>query len=104
MRIKMRKLPKLDETFELEDDLLAIPDGSWRPALARGKRRADNERVAVKYWNKTGTAIDSDLRELWLREMRSAERIRVRPHAAEVLVPVNETGEARDAFYLVMQG
>jgi hypothetical protein len=105
MASKIRRLPEFEDLFELEFDLLSAPDDrSWRAALVRGRRRRDREPVLVKYWSKTGTPIDKDLRELWARELRNAERIRVRPYAEEVLVPVLETGEARDAFFLVMPG
>lgn len=105
MRIKQRRLPGLDDVFELEDGFLSQPDaGAMRPALIPGRRREDGERVLVKYWNKTGSPLDSDLRQLWHREMRHAERIRVRPAADEVLVPVLAAEEARDAFYIVMPG
>ncbi len=105
MRIKARKLPTLDELFERDDDLLVSPNtGAWRPALVAARRLRDNERILVKYWQKAASSIDDDLRELWRRETRHAERLRVRPGADELLVPVIDAAEARDAFYVVMPG
>lgn len=96
-------LPKLAELFDLGEDYLISPDAQrLRPALVSGSLRGES--VLVKYWEKTGSPVDKDLGHIWRREMRLAERIRVRPRGDELLVPVLETGEAGDAFYLVIPG
>lgn len=105
MRIKQRKHPKLDDLFQRDDQYLQAPDtGAWRPALVAGRRRSDGASVLVKSWHKAGSAIDGDLRDLWRRETRHAERLRARPGADELLVPILEASEAQDAFYVVMPG
>lgn len=97
------RLPKLAELIDLDEDYLVVPDAQrLRPALVSGRLRGES--VLVKYWHKTGSAIDKDLGYIWRREMRHAERIRARPRADELLVPVLETGEADDAFFMVMSG
>src|SRR5262245_1962864 len=100
---KKPRLPQLTDLFILDEDYLVTPDRArLRPALVWARRQ--DERVLVKYWDKIGSYVDKDLSDIWRREMRMAERIRVRPRADELLVPVIETGEAYDAFYLVMPG
>lgn len=105
MRIKQRKLPKLDDLFERDDQYLQRPDtGAGRPALVAGRRRSDGALVLVKSWQKAGSAIDADLQDLWRRETRHSERLRARPGADDLLVPIIEASEAQDAFYAVMPG
>ena len=105
MRIKQRKQPKLDDLFQRDDQYLLPPDtGAWRPALVSGRRRSDGAPVLIKSWNKVGSGIDADLRDLWRREIRHAERLRARPRADELLIPIIEASEAQDAFYVVMPG
>lgn len=100
---KKPRLPKLSDLFELDGDYLVAPDKKrLRPALLAGHWRGDS--VLLKYWEKSATPIDKDLGHIWRREMRLAERVRARPRGDELLVPVLETGEADDAFYLVMPG
>jgi len=105
MRIKQRKLPKLEDVFELDEQFLLSPHaGAWRPALIRGRRLSDGSTVVLKYWKKARTSIDADLRDLWRREERHAERLRARPGADDLLVPMLEASEADDAFYVAMPG
>lgn len=105
MRIKQRKLPELDALFDRDDNYLQRPDAeAWRPALVTGRRRSDGAPVLIKSWQKAGSTIDADLRDLWRRETRHAERLRARPGADELLVPIIEASEAQDAFYAVMPG
>ncbi len=105
MRINPRTLPNLEDIFELDDQFLLSPHaGAWRPALICGRRLSDGSTVVLKYWKKARTSIDADLRDLWRREVRHAERLRARPGADGLLVPMLEASEADDAFYVVMPG
>ncbi|GJL98849.1 MAG: hypothetical protein DHS20C07_05290 [Methyloligella sp.] len=105
MKIKKRKLPTLDDLFECYDHYLVPPnDNTWQPALVQARRRDDSEFVLVKSWRKTGAAIDTDLRDLWRREALQADRLKSRPGAEELLVPIIETSETQDSFYAVMPG
>ena len=89
MKIKKRKLPTLDDLFECYDHYLVPPnDNTWQPALVQARRRDDSEFVLVKSWRKTGAAIDTDLRDLWRREALQADRLKSRPGAEELLVPI----------------
>ena len=99
------KRETLDDRFSLEETYLATPDkAALKSALIRGVDRKSNEPVVLKYWDKTGSAIDADLRELWRHEMRQSERVRAFPRADEVIVEATGSGEVSDAFYLVMAG
>ena len=105
MGINRARLPLLTDFYELDDQYVIAPDRErLRPAMVTGTLRTTKEPVLVKYWSKTGTAIDVDLRDLWRRETRLADRIRARPGANDVLVPVLDTAETRDAFCVTMPG
>ncbi|MEZ0169492.1 AAA domain-containing protein [Microvirga sp. TS319] len=89
----------------MEEAFLATPDtAALKSALIRAVDQRNDEPTVLKYWDKTGSAIDSDLRELWRHEMRQSERVRAFPHADEVIVEVTGSGETSDAFYLAMPG
>ena len=82
-----RKSDALADRFTLEETYLATPDRTaLKSALIRGVDRANDEPVVLKYWDKTGSPIDADLRELWRHEMRQSERVRAFPRADEVIV------------------
>jgi hypothetical protein len=94
----------LSDRFDLEEQFLAKPDSAaLTSALIRAHDRRQDEPVILKYWNKTGTPIDADLREMWRHEMRQVERVRAYPGAAEVIVDF-EQGETADAFFFAMPG
>jgi hypothetical protein len=54
----------------------------------------------LKYWKKTGSQIDNDLREIWRHEMRQVERVRAYPGADDVIVELLRYGETSDAFFV----
>ncbi|HEY5830025.1 MAG TPA: AAA domain-containing protein, partial [Hyphomicrobiaceae bacterium] len=105
MRINRPRLPLLTDLYELDDQYVVAPVRErLRAGLVTGIARATREPVLVKYWSKTETALDADLRDVWRRETRLADRIRARPGADDVLVPVLDTPETRDAFSVIMPG
>src|SRR4051812_26465608 len=91
--------------FELEETFLSSPSAiALKSAILRGTDRITGDSVVVKYWEKTNSAVDADLREIWRHEMRQNERVRAFPRADEVIVEILDTGETDDAFYVVMPG
>lgn len=104
MRTAGRGPETLSDRFDLEEQFLAAPDtAALKSALIRALDRRRDEPVIVKYWTKTRSAIDSDLREMWRHEMRQVERVRAYPGADEVIVE-GEHGETADAFFFAMPG
>ena len=98
-----RKRDGLSDRFELEETFLSSPNAAaLKSAVLRAVNRRTDEPVVLKYWEKTGSAVDADLRELWRHEMRQSERVRAFPHADEVVVEVLGFGETDDAFCLAM--
>ncbi|ABD89452.1 AAA domain-containing protein [Rhodopseudomonas palustris] len=98
-----RQPDTLAERFALEETFLSSPNtAALKSAVIRAIDRRTGDPVVLKYWEKTGTAVDTDFRELWRHEMRQSERVRAYPRADEVVVEVLASGESDDAFYIVM--
>lgn len=98
-----RKAFLLEDRFELDESFLSPPMASaLRSAVLRGIDRQSGDPVVVKYWQKTGTPADSDLREIWRHEMRQNERVRAFPRADEVIVELLDVGETDDAFFVIL--
>lgn len=98
-----RQLDTLEQRFELDETFLSSPNtAALKSAVIRATVRRTGDPVVLKYWEKTGTAVDADFRELWRHEMRQSERVRAFPRADEVVVEVLASGESDDAFYIVM--
>lgn len=102
---KRRTFENLEDRFQLEETFLASPDkAAMKSAVIRAVDLASREPVVLKYWEKTGSAIDKDLRELWRHDMRQGERVRAYPRGDDVVVEVVGFGETTDAFYVAMSG
>jgi phage head maturation protease len=85
-----RQPDTLAKRFELEEAFLSSPNtAALKSAVIRAVDRRNGEPVILKYWEKTGTAVDADFRELWRHEMRQSERVRAFPRADEVVVEVD---------------
>ncbi|MDI3566896.1 hypothetical protein [Bradyrhizobium sp. Arg816] len=98
-----RQLDTLEQRFELDETFLSSPNtAALKSAVIRATDRRTDDPVVLKYWAKTGTAVDADFRELWRHEMRQSERVRAFPRGNEVVVEVLASGESDDAFYIVM--
>jgi hypothetical protein len=98
-----KKLPLLSERFDLGDQFLSAPDTeTLKSAIIPARDLADDNPVVLKYWQKAGSPVDDDLREIWHHEMRQAERVRAYPGADEVTVELVRYGEASDAFFVTM--
>jgi hypothetical protein len=52
-----------------------------KSAVIRAVDRRTGDPVVLKYWEKTGTAVDADFKELWRHEVRQSERVRAFIHA-----------------------
>lgn len=100
-----RQLDTLEQRFELDESFLSSPNtAALKSGVIRATDRRTGDPVVLKYWVKTGTAVDADFRELWRHEMRQSERVRAFPRADEVVVEVMASGESDDAFYIAMPG
>ncbi len=98
-----RQRDALSDRFDLEETFLSSPNtATLKSAVLRAVDRRTDEPVVLKYWEKTGGAVDDDLRELWRHEMRQSERVRAFPRADEVVVEALAVGESSDAFYVVI--
>jgi len=94
-----RQPDTLEQRFELEETFLSSPNtAALKSAVIRAVDRRTGDPVVLKYWEKTGTAVDADFKELWRHEMRQSERVRAFPRADEVVAEVLASGESDDAF------
>jgi hypothetical protein len=57
----------------------------------------------LKLWRKTGTAVDDDLRALWLHEMRQIQRLGAYEGARDVVVEVVDIVEDATSFGIVLR-
>lgn len=99
----LKKLRPLTDQFDLGDQYLSAPGGEpLKSAIISAHDKRDDQPVVLKYWQKTGSAVDDDLREIWQHEMRQAQRVLAYPGADKVIVELLRYGEASDAFFLAM--
>jgi hypothetical protein len=92
----------LEDLFELPEDYLQGPQArALRPALIEATERSTGQDKVLKYWLKTATPADDDLRELWRHEKRQVDRVMSYPGADEVMVGVVDMIETTDAFCVV---
>lgn len=98
------KVPSLDERFEFVGDALAPGDRSaLKSALFAVEDRQTGASRCLKLWQKTGTAADEDLRQLWRHEMRQVQRVMAYAGARDVIVDVLEFVEDADNFGVVLE-
>ena len=70
-----------------------------------GLRNAEDENglpLLVKNWPRVPHVDDSDLREVWLNEVRELHRLAAYPGAAECVVELRDSGLDAEGFYLVL--
>jgi hypothetical protein len=95
-------LPSLEDLFDLPDDYLKGPQSrSLRPALIEGTERESRQDRLLKYWPKTGTEADNELREIWRHERLQVDRIMSYPGAEDLFAGVVAMIETSDTFCIV---
>ena len=95
----------LSERFEFVGEAVQAPGDAKvlrAPVVAVYDRVAQIDR-GLRAWRKTGTAIDADLRELWLHEMRQVRRLMSSAGASEVIVDLIELVEDDEEFGIVVE-
>lgn len=99
-----RKLEPLDERFEFIGEGIAAGDrGALKPALYEVHDKATGTDRCLKLWRKTGTAVDDDIKALWLHEMRQVSRIRGYAGARDVIVDALEYLEDDTDFGVLLE-
>jgi hypothetical protein len=94
--------PSLEDLFELPEDYLRGPQPEvLRPGLIEGVDRKTKQDRLLKFWPKTGTVADEELRELWRHERLQVDRIMSYPGADEVFAGVVAMIETSDTFCIV---
>lgn len=99
-----RSQPPLDRRFTFLGDGTPLSD---RKALRSAQYVVLDTTTGfernLKLWRKTGTAVDEDLRELWLHEMRQVQRVMSYAGAREVIVDIIEFVEDAEEFGVVLE-
>lgn len=96
------KLLSLEDLYELPQDYLRGPQAHvLRPALIEAVEKQTGQDRLLKYWPKTGTEADDELRELWRHERLQVDRVANFPGADEVFAGVVAMIETTDTFCIV---
>ena len=72
------------------------------PAIIGGEYKDTGERVVIKEWVRDPSLMDADLRDIWRHEVRQLHRLRGFPGADEYIVPLQDSAEDKNGFYLVL--
>lgn len=98
-KVPSRKRPSLELRFEFVGDAIAPSDrAALRSAIFEVEDRVTGANYNLKLWRKTNTAVDDDLRQLWLHEMRQMQRLMSYGGARDVIVDVVEFVEDEENF------
>ena len=76
--------------------------GRGEPAIIGGEHLDTGERIAIKEWVRDPSVVDDDLREIWRHEIRQLHRLGGFPRAEEYIVPLQDSAEDENGFYLVL--
>lgn len=94
----------LEDRFDFLGDAIAPGDiAALKSAMYEVEDRLNGAARTLKLWRKTGTAVDEDLRNLWLHEMRQVQRVMAYAGAREVIVDVLEFVEDAEFFGVVLE-
>lgn len=94
--------PSLEDLFKLPEDYLRGPQNhALRPALIEGVERKSGQDRLLKYWPKSGTEADAELREIWRHERLQVDRVMSYPGADELFAGVVAMIETSDTFCIV---
>lgn len=73
--VKKKTNPPLDAPFTFAEDSFARLTGGWDSHLRPAVGVADGEPYLLRLFNKTGTALDNDLRVIVGRGLRRIRRV-----------------------------
>lgn len=94
----------LRDRFAFQGDALDGGDARvLRGAIYEVEELATGVERTLKLWRKTGTGLDTDLRQLWLHEMRQLQRLMAYSGARRLIVDVLELVEDDDHFGVVLE-
>ena len=103
-RSSPRKLPPLETRFEFVGDAIAPGNqAALRSAIYAVEDRSTGTGYNLKLWRKTGSAVDDDLRQLWIHEMRQVQRVMSYAGARDVIVDVIAFVEDDENFGVLLQ-
>ncbi|CAG9222227.1 AAA domain protein [Burkholderia gladioli] len=89
--------------FRLDSRVIQRGDAkTGRPKMVGASSLETGERVVVKQWRRDAPSVDTALREIWRQEIRHLHRIAGCPGARDTIVPLLDSGQTEDSFYLIL--
>lgn len=89
--------------FRLDNRVIQRGDAkTGRPKMVGASSLETGERVVVKQWRRDAPTVDTALREIWRQEIRHLHRIAGCPGARDAIVPLLDSGQTEDSFYLIL--
>ena len=93
----------LEDRFDFIGDGVAVGErASLGSAIFNVEEKSTGAELSLKLWRKTGKAVDEDLRQLWLHEMRQVQRVMSYAGARDVVVDVMEFVEDDREFGVLL--
>lgn len=103
-RSRRTNRPPLERRFTFLGDAVAAGDRkALRSTQFEVLDTASGIERNLKLWRKTGAAVDADLRQLWLHEMRQVQRVMSYSGAREVIVDILEFVEDDEEFGVLLE-
>lgn len=88
--------------YRLDDRLTRRGDTKLgRPSMTQGDSKDTGQRILLKQWRRNPDVDDAELNEIWRQEIRQLHRLGGFPGAREFIVPLLDSGEDTESFYLV---
>jgi hypothetical protein len=102
--MRNKGLPPLENRFEFFGDGMPAAERSpFASSIFEVEERATGTPFNLKLWRKVSSAINDDLRQLFLHEMRQIQRLSSYEGAREVIVDVVEIVEDETSFGIVLR-
>lgn len=100
-RLNIKKT-EFGNRFRLDEKLTRRGDPKLgRPSMIQGDSKDTGQRVLLKQWKRNPDVADVELNEIWRQEIRQLHRLGGYPGARDYIVPLLDSGEDSEGFYLV---
>jgi serine/threonine protein kinase len=95
--------PSFISRFRLDERVLQRSDPKHGRASVTGAvEKATGNRVIIKQWRRNSDTAGPALHEIWRQELRQLHRLAGYPGARQYIVPLLDSSEEEDGFFLVL--
>ena len=99
----IRPKARLGSRYQLDSSWYIRADKTiGRPGVIGGEDLNTGDRILVKQWLRDAGHAD-ELREMWAHEIRQLHRLSGTADASEVILPMVDSGEDDQSFYLILR-